>query len=148
MKKKRTPGRIANPLALIAKKQPIGEADADMLMFPIHAHLYEVGQGIPSHESSRILTMALIAGYDAATYYGNRDLSSVLKKATEAWLSGSDRSMRNGITDRVALTGDELKSVRMAITHMGAWLPRIEVGTWCAVMENAISSWDRHAEAA
>lgn len=143
---KRAPRRPANPLMLLAGRQPIGRDDADRLVLPSLAHLSEVAGGHGNQQSMQILTVSLAAAYDAALHYNNPRLQALFEAAGLAWVAAGARCKARGVTGRIVLTGDELGKLRAAIAALCDWLPRLEIGVWVGLINDARARWNWHCQ--
>ncbi|WP_133678577.1 hypothetical protein [Paludibacterium purpuratum] len=144
-KPKRTARPARNPLLMIAGKQRIGRDDADRLLFPLAAHLYEVAAGQGYAISIRVVTLFAAAAYDAALYYKHDALKQIADKAGDMWIAGAQRCADHGIADRVVLTGDELRAARLLVRALNDLLPGMEVAAWRAFVDNARRRWAQYA---
>lgn len=146
-KPKRTPRAVRNPLLLIAGKQPIGQKDADRLLFPFLAHLYEVKQGHGEASSIRTVTTTLAAAHDAALFYRLDGLMAAGEAAGEAagdaWLESGQKCADRSIRDRVVLTGDDMRKLDTFARVLSGVLPVMELQAWIYFMDCAQKRWDQ-----
>lgn len=141
-KPKRTPRPVRNPLMLIAGKQPIGQKDADRLLLPFLAHLYEVKQGRGEATSIRTVTITLAAAHDAALFYRLDGLMATGEAAGDAWLESGQKCADRRIRDRVVLTGDDMRKLDQFTRALAGVLPVMELQAWVYFMDSAQKRWD------
>lgn len=142
-KPKRTPRPVRNPLLLIAGKQPIGQTDADRLLFPFFAHLYEVKQGHGEAASIRAVTTTLAAAHDAALFYRLDGLMAAGEAAGDAWLESGQKCADRSILDRVVLTGDDMRKLDRFARVLAGVLPVMELQAWLYFIDSAKKRWDQ-----
>lgn len=138
---------VANPLQLIAGKQPLAH-DADMQAFPLLVHLDEIRTGHGRNESIRIVTIylkAMLSCVNNTVTKRNETLIRYMAEAGRAWLASGENCISKGITDRVTLTGNDWQVISRAVRMFLMIMPQIPLYIWSGAITQARDIWDSAA---
>lgn len=144
----RTPRPVRNPLLVMQGKQPIGQAMADVCIFPLAAHLFEAAEGRGGAMTIRQITVYMSAARDVSLYYNDRLLESCCDQASDLWITSGYRCQDHNIHDRMVLDAATLMALRELMWQLYRRLPAVERVVWAACMMQAAQRWDRYAATA
>lgn len=138
---------VANPLQLIAGKQPLGH-DADNQVLPLLVHLDEIRTGYGRNESIRIVTIylkAMLSCVNNTDTKRNDTLIRYMAEAGRAWLASGENCMNKGIHDRVTLTGNDWQIISRAVRMFLMVMPQVPLYIWSGAITHARDIWDNAA---
>lgn len=125
-------------MALIARKQRIGQADADEIALPLLVCLDAAKRGQAPHAHANTLSQHVLA---AVILWAKQDKKALYAEACAAWQAMVKACARP--TQLLDLTTGEYQAIRKALAHYLKALPLLEVGTLAAVTALAVETMNK-----
>ena len=113
-----------NPLNLLARKQKVGQADAELIMMPVMAYLDAAKRSACENQGADFLTKHLIIASYIASKLKSRRFHDQVTAAYAALKKASERD-----TKLLDLTTGEHKAITAALKTYLCALANVEVGT-------------------
>lgn len=124
--------KIHDPLAVLAANTPLGQ-DADRQFLPFLVHLEEIRQGHGTQDNYDICSVYLQAMLSTVASARHQQLRAMIIDACNAWLEADAKRMKLA-TDRMLLTGDQMKAISKAVRFFLMVMPQVKLGIWVAAV--------------
>lgn len=142
---------IHDPLAVLAANSPLGQ-DADRQILPFLVHLEEIRQGHGNQDNYDVCSVYLQAMLSTIASARHQQLRALIIDACNAWLE-ADAKRAKIKTDRMLLTGDQMKAISRAVKFFLMVMPQVKLGIWVSavahgrrVLERSITEYNaQHA---
>jgi len=143
--------KIHDPLAVLAANTPLGK-DADRQILPFLVHLEEIRQGHGNQDNYDVCSVYLQAMLSTVASARHQQLRALIIGACNAWLEADAKRMKLA-TDRMLLTGDQMKAISKAVKFFLMVMPQVKLGIWISavahgrrVLERSIQEYNaQHA---
>lgn len=139
--------KIHDPLAVLAANSPLGQ-DADRQILPFLVHLEEIRQGHGNQDNYDVCSVYLQAMLSTIASARHQQLRALIIDACNAWLEADAKRTKIG-TDRMLLTGDQMKAISKAVKFFLMVMPQVKLGIWVAavahgrrVLERSIAEYN------
>lgn len=139
--------KIHAPLAVLAANSPLGQ-DADRQILPFLVHLEEIRQGHGNQDNYDVCSVYLQAMLSTIASARHQQLRALIIDACNAWLEADAKRVKIG-TDRMLLTGDQMKAISKAVKFFLMVMPQVKLGIWVAavahgrrVLERSIAEYN------
>lgn len=123
---------IHDPLAVLAANTTLGQ-DADRQFLPFLVHLEEIRQGHGTQDNYDVCSVYLQAMLSTVASARHQQLRAMIIDACNAWLEADAKRMKLA-TDRMLLTGDQMKAISKAVRFFMMVMPQVKLGIWVAAV--------------
>ena len=124
--------KIHDPLAVLAANSPLGQ-DADRQILPFLVHLEEIRLGHGNQDNYDVCSVYLQAMLSTIASARNQQLRAMVIDACNAWVEADAKRTKIG-TDRMLLTGDQMKAISKAVKFFLMVMPQVKLGIWVAAV--------------
>lgn len=143
--------KVHDPLAVLAANTTLGQ-DADRQILPFLVHLEEIRQGYGNQDNYDVCSVYLQAMLCTVVSARHQQLRAMIIDACNAWLEADAKRMKLA-TERMLLTGDQMKAISKAVRFFLMVMPQVKLGIWVAavahgrkVLERSIAEYNaQHA---
>lgn len=124
--------KIHDPLAVLAANTPLGQ-DADRQFLPFLVHLEEIRLGHGTQDNYDVCSVYLQAMLSTVASARHQQLRAMIIDACNAWLEADAKRAKIN-TDRMLLTGDQMKAISKAVKFFLMVMPQVKLGIWVAAV--------------
>ena len=136
--------QLSDPMDFIAKQSMLGK-DADEQILPFLVHMEEIRQGRGNQENYDVCVVYLQAMLCTVVSAKNQQLRAMMLDACNAWLEADAKRMKLA-TERMLLTGDQMKAISKAVRFFLMVMPQVKLGIWVSAVAHGRRVLERSIE--
>ena len=136
--------QLSDPMDFIAKQSMLGK-DADEQILPFLVHMKEIRQGRGNQENYDVCVVYLQAMLCTVVSAKNQQLRAMMLDACNAWLEADAKRMKLA-TERMLLTGDQMKAISKAVRFFLMVMPQVKLGIWVSAVAHGRRVLERSIE--